>query len=201
MSTRTVYTWHLTYRRPDPPHKATDPGISRAPWSTRHTDGGPYSTHNAAFDAGRRAAKQLEELHPSNAGLSPEIREHTAPVTQATVDETFPRPDAPTRRTAYLMTILRPADGSDCTARGESSRAVRLLAVVDGELFTEPGPFDPDSPRNTLPVFVVSKTGGRHNLRPESAGKSWCMFGGNFAHSCDSRTPSHPIPIHDRIEA
>lgn len=105
------------------------------------------------------------------------------------------------KRTAHLMEILRPADGSDCTFFGESSRAHHLMAVTDGELFTEPGPFDPDHPKNPYPVFTVGKAGGRFHLRPESEGDAWLMFGGNFAYSSDSRAPSHPVHIHDRNEA
>lgn len=105
------------------------------------------------------------------------------------------------KRTAFLMDILRSADGTDCSCNGVSSRHERIFAVTDGELFTEPGPFDPDDPRNPYPVFTVGKAGGRFHLRPESEGTAWLMFGGNFAYSCDSRTPSHPVHIHDRNEA
>lgn len=193
MKTRKVYTWHIMTRKLDAPWKPTDPGAGTAPWTPAHHDGGPYTTRGAAMLAARAAVNQF----PSHACPSvPEIREHVAPVSQGCVDERFPKP-----RTAFPMDVYRSADGTDCTAHGESSRAVRILAVVDGELFPEPGPFKPeDGEKLGMPVFVVGEAGGRFHLRPESAGDAWCMFGGNFAYSCDSRTPQFPVHIHDRIE-
>lgn len=106
------------------------------------------------------------------------------------------------KRTAFLMSVLRPADGTDCTFHGVSSKAHHILVVSDGVLFRDKGPFDPDCPNHPYPVFVVGKAGDRFHLRPEEEGSdAWLMFGGNFAYSCDSRTPSHPIHIHDRNEA
>lgn len=105
------------------------------------------------------------------------------------------------KRTAHRLDVLRPAAGYDCTMAGASSTAHSILVVTDGVLFTEPGPFDPDAIGNDLPVFVVAKAGGRFHIRPESEGKAWLMFGGNFAYSGDSRAPSHPIHIHDRNES
>lgn len=193
MKTRKVYTWHVVTRKLDAPWKVTDPGAENAPWTPSHHDGGPYSTRGAAILAARAAVNQF---HPLARPSAPEIREHAAPVSQKCIDEIFPKP-----RTAFSMDVYRSADGMDCTARGESSRAVRILAVVDGELFTEPGPLKPEDAETLgMPVFVVDKAGGRFHLRPESAGDAWCMFGGNFAYSCDSRTPQFPVHIHDRIE-
>ena len=193
MKPKKVYTWRVTTRKLDAPWKSTDPGAMNAPWTPTHHDGGPYATRGEAMLAARAAVNQFP---PSARPSAPEIREHVAPFSQGFVDEQFPKP-----RTAFVMDIFRSADGMDCTARGESSRAVRILAVVDGELFREPGPFKPeDGEKLNLPVFVVDKAGGRFHLRPESAGAAWCMFGGNFACSCDSRTPQFPVHIHDRIE-
>jgi hypothetical protein len=54
--------------------------------------------------------------------------------------------------------------------------------------------------KDGIPVFVVGEKGGRMNLTPKGETR-WTMFGGNFAYSSDSRCPSHPIHIHDRIES
>ena len=175
--------------------------VPKAGKLTNH-DGGPYSTRGLAYLAARAAVKQIEHARTSQqdpypAG-PPAITEHQVPDDARTIDESFP---GRIPATCYSMDVMRPADGVDCTAGGVSSRAARVLVIVDGELFTEPGPLKPeDAERLNMPVFRVGKAGGRFHLVPVDAGDSWTMFGGNFAYSCDSRTPQFPVHIHDRIE-
>tara|TARA_R110000803_G_scaffold210835_1_gene284203 strand:+ start:66345 stop:66668 length:324 start_codon:yes stop_codon:yes gene_type:complete len=90
---------------------------------------------------------------------------------------------------------------TDCTNRGLSSNNDSLIMVdEDGKGFGCPHTTDGD-----YLVLVKDTCMGRERLRaiPKSlldSGK-WTMFGGNFAHTSDSRFPSNsPIAIHDRVE-
>lgn len=108
-----------------------------------------------------------------------------------------------------IVSVMRDADNDyDCTAGGISSRYDRLLVTnVDG-------PFDNDFlPRVHL---VPGNLPGTAKIIAEdealSNNPAWTMFGGNFAHTSDSRwhkkleqicgsRQSGAVPIHDRIES
>lgn len=106
-----------------------------------------------------------------------------------------------TNQQGLSVDILRPADGSDCTNGGVSSRATSAILVGEGvpEIF---------SPRPGVPVLrLVIRWRGTPNeyMHAEPveapAGKVGPMFGGNFIKTSDSRFPSrYPIPIHDRYD-
>ena len=111
-----------------------------------------------------------------------------------------------------LVSILKDADGHDCTNHGLTSRikeAVLVGAGIPG--LAEAGP--------DLPALYVYPWCGHYKAVPEEAigfekvrgrhvanGKipifqhQW-MFGGNWVWSSDSRFPAvAPIPVHDRME-
>lgn len=107
-----------------------------------------------------------------------------------------------------MVTILRPADGSDCTNGGVTGRHIHAV-LVDAE-----GPFEPtpDMPglrlvRRTicgepyLHAVPVDGPEGDDGLGPRNVGP---MFGGSFITSSDSRfraVNAYPIPVHDRWES
>lgn len=103
------------------------------------------------------------------------------------------------KATGFTLRVYRNS-GSDCSARGLSSIHEIIFVLTDGVFFKERGPTtEDDAERLGIPVFEVSKAGGRYHVRPKGE-RRWTMFGGNFAYSGDSRTPQFPIHIHDRIE-
>ena len=103
-------------------------------------------------------------------------------------------------KSGFYVDVFRAARGGDCTNGGISSRADKIFVISDGITF-EFGPFyEDDAIASNIPVFVVGTAGGRKHLKPKGETR-WTMFGGNFAYSSDSRTPTYPIAIHDRIEA
>ena len=100
--------------------------------------------------------------------------------------------------------VLRNAarNGYDCTNGGVSARFDRLYVEI---------PDTPFEPRNGEPVMVLEQHHpGCLRLRPKDE-RRWCMFGGNFAHTSDSRFNEAcerllghrrygAVAIHDRIE-
>jgi hypothetical protein len=100
----------------------------------------------------------------------------------------------------FILSVYRDASGDDCSMRGISSQHKDIFVIADGLLFAEKGPFtEEEATKLTIPIFEVGIAGGRYHVKPKGE-KRWTMFGGNFAYSCDSRTPQYPIHIHDRIE-
>lgn len=87
----------------------------------------------------------------------------------------------------------------DCTANGISKHHSRLLLVGTGvaEIFEE----SEDMP--TVELIPAVKRGKTIHVKPLEE-KRWCMFGGNFVYSSDSRfselNNGNPIKIFDRIE-
>ena len=127
-------------------------------------------------------------------------------------------------RKGMHVEIYKPADGSDCTNHGVTSKATHALLV--GPVIeicakqTEPGHRDcldrieradlviPEifSDRGDVPVLRVEL---RHNgtyfaaVPADIPEGTWTMFGGNFIYTSDSRLRAicpYPIPVHDRIE-
>lgn len=90
-------------------------------------------------------------------------------------------------------------NGYDCSNNGISSYAGKVM------LFWDIDENDKEAIRQlTLPMVELHKQivfGTVYiNATPLNE-KRWCMFGGCFIYSCDSRFPSpYPIPLHDRIE-
>lgn len=95
----------------------------------------------------------------------------------------------------YSVNVFRDASGGDCSRNGESSRHESAIVTTD--------PNDPPE-INGQPVWLLVRAPNHTHVRPLSAGPSWCMFGGNFAWSCDSwwrdQVSEYPVAIHDRIE-
>lgn len=112
-----------------------------------------------------------------------------------------------------LIEIYRTKDLPDCTRNGISSKAGGLCLV------NVEGPF---APHHDAPAAMLVKGNGPGlvkivpaKLRPEDgtyvATDKWCMMGGNYGATSDSRFhraveaiigwPSYgAVPIHDRIE-
>jgi hypothetical protein len=102
----------------------------------------------------------------------------------------------------------------DCTNNGISSRATDLLLV------NVSGPTDNNSPRYQKALLVPGNGKGLvkivpaawwPNLKAWSKVEGWCMMGGNYASTSDSRfhdavceitggASYGAVPIHDRIE-
>ncbi len=112
-----------------------------------------------------------------------------------------------------IVSVYRSTDMPDCTNNGISAHATQLCLV------NVPGPYSPNqqAPEALLvkgngpglvkivPNVFSVETGG-HAVDPR-----WCMMGGNYAATSDSRfhravekitgVPSYgAVPIHDRIE-
>lgn len=105
-----------------------------------------------------------------------------------------------TNQTGFIFSVFRDASGQDCSMNGLSSKHKDIFVLDYGLLFAEKGPFtQEDAHKLNIPIFEVGIAGGRYHVKPKGE-KRWTMFGGNFAYSCDSRTPQYPIHIHDRIE-
>ena len=104
------------------------------------------------------------------------------------------------KQTGFILSVFRDASGDDYTMRGLSSKHKEIFVVSDGLLFASRGYFtEEEATKLGMPIFEVGIAGGRYHVKPKGE-KRWTMFGGNFAYSCDSRTPQYPIHIHDRIE-
>lgn len=94
-----------------------------------------------------------------------------------------------------LATVLRDADGSDCTNGGISSKVTRVVLIGSGmpEIF---------EPNEEHPALYVKPWCGDFIAEPEREASGHYSAGGNFAYSCDSRfreaVGGHPIRIHDR---
>jgi hypothetical protein len=93
--------------------------------------------------------------------------------------------------------------GVDCTNHGvthpERSAGKRVYLITD--------PADVlNIPKGDHIVLVLHKkmVGDVPYFTAKPLGeKSWCMMGGNFIYTCDSRFREicqYPIPVHDRIE-
>lgn len=107
---------------------------------------------------------------------------------------------------SYLSVEIYRPDGYDCTRNGVTS-----VARATGKIFVVPckdGNWTEEEVANRDRFIVLDierrNIGGEYvNLRPREAGKSWTMFGGNFAWTSDSRFRavfSSPLAVHDRIE-
>lgn len=105
-------------------------------------------------------------------------------------------------------------NGHDCTIGGFSSKCdhaeLRIKrergGVGDALGFSEQEAkniADMESHTDFL-IAVEDICGGERRVRaiPASLLRSgvWTMFGGNFIYSSDSRSFSHPVKIHDRVE-
>lgn len=98
--------------------------------------------------------------------------------------------------------VLRTADGADCTNNGLTSRVrYGLIVGTDYPMFSAHA----DCPAFLLRERTVGNETFLHVIPadiPEGEdGFSGWMFGGNFLSCSDSRFPSpYPIPVHDRRE-
>jgi hypothetical protein len=111
-----------------------------------------------------------------------------------------------------LVSILKDADGHDCTNQGVTSDVKQ--AVLVGAGIPELAESGPD-----FPALYVYPWCGHYMAVPEEAigfeevrdrhvvngkiprFKHWWIFGGNWVWSSDSRFPAvAPIPVHDRRE-
>lgn len=109
--------------------------------------------------------------------------------------------------------VFRDASRGDCTMNGVSARYANLYvfneldlrrdAIRDGYIdfaeLVEKGLED------QIVVIVNHHAGDRYDpvavpYRAWQEGK-WTMMGGNFLYTPDSRFPSKPVAIHDRIES
>ena len=98
--------------------------------------------------------------------------------------------------------VLRAADGADCTNNGLTSRVEHGL-IVGADYPT--GTACADCPAFLLRERTIGQATYLHVIpadipEGEEGFTSW-MFGGNFLFCSDSRFPSpYPIPVHDRRE-
>jgi len=97
-----------------------------------------------------------------------------------------------------LAFVYRPADGSDCSLKGISSKHNSII-------ITGPGIPEVFEPSENCPEMVLepnaNRVAGNMAIYPADKGEKWYCFGGNFAYSSDSRFPSNqPIKIYDRRE-
>ena len=111
-----------------------------------------------------------------------------------------------------LVEVFRASEHYDCTNKGISSRADRICLV------NVEGPFTPNA---QTPAAMLVKGNGpgvvkivpavRSEIGEYNADPRWCMMGGNYGSTSDSRfhraveaITGHPsygaVPIHDRIE-
>lgn len=112
-----------------------------------------------------------------------------------------------TNQRGYFLEVYRNSSG-DCSNRGLSSIHNEIFVICEGEHAFKCFPLgakdscpwaEQDAIRRGVPIFEVGIAGNRYHFKPKGETR-WTMFGGNFAYCSDSRTPSHPIHIHDRIE-
>jgi hypothetical protein len=101
---------------------------------------------------------------------------------------------------SYFVSFLRHAGYGDCSMNGVSKR------FDSGILYRSEADVPAEPPKGlALLVLIDEPVCGRPYLKVRPAGeKRWCMFGGNFLWSSDSRfrqeVSERPIPVHDRIE-
>lgn len=107
--------------------------------------------------------------------------------------------------------VLRPANGSDCTLDGVSSRFNRLRLLIPNSLPEEAKAIggrwtlvEDITPGDDLVVLRRKVVFGKvyYNVAPFGE-KRWCMFGSNFVYLSGNGfrdLTGYPIPIHDRIE-
>jgi len=116
-------------------------------------------------------------------------------------------------RKGMMVEIYKPADGSDCTNDGVTSKAKEALLVGDDipQIFSE---------REGVPVLRVERRAILDHCPgcgDNALGEKWDYIsavpvdlpegihpaaGGNFIYSCDSRFRvifEYPIPVHDHI--
>lgn len=103
---------------------------------------------------------------------------------------------------ALSVSILRDADGCDCTNGGVTSAKRGAKSVI---LLGVDGPrSESDNPNEVCLTLVRRMIGGREYIHAVPAGISkHTMFGGNFIFTSDSRFTSispYPIAVHDRVE-
>lgn len=97
--------------------------------------------------------------------------------------------------------VLRSASG-DCTNNGVTAQHDNVILIGPG------GPANDVLPKNGLPVLQVTRICTMANgtwwaAVPLEHKDGWCMAGGNFLWSSDSRFRDLfplPIPAHDRVE-
>lgn len=99
----------------------------------------------------------------------------------------------------YLMVhVLRPVDFPDCTMNGVTSRFARLYVPHPEGYLT----LEQCEPEQVLEVIPPAFANCPPRLQPRGE-KRWCMAGGNYVESSDSRFArvyGAPISVHDRIE-
>ena len=102
-----------------------------------------------------------------------------------------------------MVYVMRSSLG-DCTNGGVSSKHDQLFIKLPHY------PADDKTPADVPVMVLEAHHAGCVRLRPAGE-KRWCMFGGNFAHSSDSRFSEAiekllghrfygAVAIHDRIE-
>ena len=103
-----------------------------------------------------------------------------------------------------MVNVLRQRDPYDCTNGGVSSKHDRLFVFLP----TTPPDYVP--PADVPAMVLEMHAPGCVRLRVKGE-KRWCMFGGNFAHTSDSRFTQAveqllghrwygAVAIHDRHE-
>jgi hypothetical protein len=100
----------------------------------------------------------------------------------------------------YLpVSVYRCADGVDCTAGGVTSQVDRVLIPCTEGFITE------EEAANWVVLELRDRpfASAAPALKPRGE-ERWCMFGGNFVYSSDSRFSrmfqGQPVAVHDRIE-
>ena len=101
--------------------------------------------------------------------------------------------------------MYRPHSG-DCSNNGLSSSYNRVF-LINEEGNLNFNVLDDDCPLNIVKDALVKDSYGNvvYKATPlfSSTPGVWCMFGGTFVYTCDSRYRTeyeYPIPLHDRIE-
>lgn len=101
----------------------------------------------------------------------------------------------------YSCDIYKPADGTDCTLRGESSLYKRAIVFRQ-----HPAEVTVDKLHGQgFAVLILAPSRAKDGPpRAVPMRKGWSMFGGNFVWSCDStfrqQVSEQPIAVHDRFE-
>lgn len=104
------------------------------------------------------------------------------------------------KRLGLGVHVLRPADRSDCTLGGVSSKHARFILTglgKDSEIF------EPDAENPELRLVKKAYSFGTHYYAVPADKPDGGMFGGNYIDTSDSRFKAvcgYPIPIHDRFE-
>jgi hypothetical protein len=131
----------------------------------------------------------------------------------------------PTKQAGLHLSVLRPANGTDCTNEGLSSTvaALTLVAVIDERKFNNrredsapeavPAVAQVSLPSLTAPAVLLrirlfGSTRPTFSIEPAAAlpHQSWYMAGGNYAVTTDSRFTQllegmyGAVAIHDRQE-